>query len=137
MTVTARDAYGNSAEASGWVIILLDPSSTPTPTEAPPTPTEIPTEAPMAEPTRQVAVVIIPTPALAKPAAPVVVVVEKPVEVTPPTAQIILWPAVAFVALLAVLASASLSDRRPQALRALSRSLDATREVQKSYPPEE
>jgi hypothetical protein len=130
---TAWDAYGNSAAATGWVIILLALSPTSTPTKAPPTPTEIPTVAPSAEPTRQIAVVIIPTSAIAMPEAPVVVVVGKTVEVISRTAQMILRPAVAFVTLLAVLASASHADRRPQALRALSRSLDATREVQKSY----
>jgi hypothetical protein len=54
-----------------------------------------------------------------------------------PAIQRILWPEFAFIGLLAVLASASLSDRRPWELRALARSLDAIREIQKSYPSED
>lgn len=54
-----------------------------------------------------------------------------------PTIQKILWPAFAFIGLLAVLASASLSDRRPRELRALAKSLDITREIQNTYWSEE
>lgn len=54
-----------------------------------------------------------------------------------PTIQKILWPAFAFIGLLAVLASASLSDRRPRELRALAKSLDTTREIQNTYWSEE
>ena len=54
-----------------------------------------------------------------------------------PAIQRILWPEFAFIGLLAALASASLSDRRPWELRALARSLDAAREIQKSYPSED
>jgi hypothetical protein len=38
---------------------------------------------------------------------------------------VLIWPALGFVALLAALASASLSDPRPQALRQLAKTLEA------------
>ena len=50
-----------------------------------------------------------------------------------PAIQRILWPEFAFIGLLAVLASASLSDCRMGELRASARSLDAARAIQKSY----
>jgi hypothetical protein len=58
-------------------------------------------------------------------------------KIQPSNIQIILWPAFAFVGLLAVLASASLSDRRPWELQALAKSLDRTREIQKIYSSED
>jgi hypothetical protein len=134
-TVRAWDAYGNSDQATGWVLIILAPEPTTAPTVAPlvPLPTPEPTQ-------QQVVAVVVPPPAA--PVAPVVVVVPQPEQtvkkvVTPTFVQRILWPAFAFIGLLAVLASASLSDRRPRELKALAKAMKATSEIQKIYPSED
>jgi hypothetical protein len=135
-TLRAWDAYGNTGTAEGWVLILLAPKPTAVPTEAPPAPE--PTTALTTAPTQQqVVAVVVPPPAT--PVAPVVVAEPEPIKKIENTTiiQRILWPVFAFIGLLAVLASASLSDRRPQELKALAKAMDTTREIQNSYPEED
>jgi hypothetical protein len=137
VTVKAWDAFGNTGVASGWVVIPLSPpqpTATPTAPAKGPVVTQ-PTPTPTGQTLAAVAVppmgnpqVMVAKPALVQKAAK---------QIRPATIQIILWPAFAFIGLLAVLASASLSDHRPWELRALARSLDATREIQKSYQSED
>jgi hypothetical protein len=91
---------------------------------------------PPTTPTKQEVVAAVVPPAM--PVGQVVVPgskLEKKME--KPAIQRILWPEFAFIGLLAVLAFASLSDRRPCELRALARSLEAIREIQKSYLSED
>jgi hypothetical protein len=135
VTVKAWDAFGNTGSASGWVIIPLPPhQATVTPTTAAAsvvpqltlTLTRRPTVA-VAPTTGKPQVAVVKTAPVRKPAK----------KIQPSNIQIILWPAFTFVGLLAVLASASLSDRRPWELQALAKSLDRTREIQKFYSSED
>jgi hypothetical protein len=135
VTLRAWDAYGNYDQAVGWVIILLAPTPTPSPTQAPPTDT------PQATPTLPSIVFVPPTPTLQVVVPTPAPQVEPPAEavqkVEKATIQRILWPVFGFIAMLIVLASASLSDHRPQELRALARLMDRNREIQKTYSSEE
>jgi hypothetical protein len=134
VTVRAWDDYGNTAKATGWVLILLAPK--PTPTSTPTSTTVPPTPEPTTTSTKQPAIVaVVPS---ATPVVQVVIPEPEPVKnIEKPVIQRILWPAFSFIGLLAILASASLSDRRPRELKALAKSMDTTREIQKSYPPED
>lgn len=135
VTVRAWDAYGNFDQATGWVIILLAPTPTPAPTEVPLT--EIP---PQATPTL-LQIVFVPETPVPPVATPPVAVIETPAQpvkvVEKATIQRILWPVFGVIALLIVLASASLSDRRPQELRALAKTMEKVRKIQKSYSDKE
>lgn len=135
VNVRVWDSFGNTGTASAWVIIPLPPpQATVTPTTAVAPVVPQPTSTLTRQPTAAA------TPTTEKP--PVMVVKTAPVikpakKIQPSNIQIILWPAFTFVGLLAVLASASLSDRRPWELQALAKSLDRTREIQKSYSSED
>jgi hypothetical protein len=135
VTVRVWDSFGNTGTASAWVIIPLPPAqATITPTKAVAPVVPRPTSTLTRQPTAAA------TPTTEKP--PVAVVKTAPVikpakKIQPSNIQIILWPAFTFVGLLAVLSSASLSDRRPWELQALAKSLDRTREIQKSYSSED
>jgi len=128
VTVRVWDSFGNTGTASAWVIIPLPPpQATVTPTTAAALVVPQPTSTLTRQPTATA------TPTMEKP--PVAVVKTAPVikpakKIQLSNIQIILWPAFTFVGLLAVLASASLSDRRPWELKALAKSLDKTREIQ-------
>jgi cell division septation protein DedD len=119
--VSAWDMFGNDAHAVGTVqipyprqtpTVLSSPQGTPTQT---PTPTATPTPThPAATPSRPPATPVPTAPVLAETPKP-----ETPVQ-RPPR----LWPLAGFVALLAALATASLSDPRPRALDALGKALE-------------
>ncbi len=95
---------------------LSSPKATHTPTLTPTaTQTVMPTTPPLATPTRLLAMPV--------PTAPVPGTTPKP---QPPAQRsVLIWPALGFVAFLAALASASLLDPRPQALRQLAKTLEA------------
>lgn len=116
VTVSAWDMFGNDGRATGTVRVPSPVTRTPTPTpSATPTPTASPTVTPSGTP--------IPPPATPEP--PQAPVVEPPAQAPEsPERKIMLWPVFGFVALLAALASASLSDPRPRALRQLAKTLD-------------
>ena len=118
--VSAWDMFGNDAHAVGTIqipyprptpTVISSPQGTPTQT---PTPTATPTMPPPATPTRP--------PATPLPPAPVQEEAPKPQ--TPIQRPPRLWPLAGFVALLAALATASLSDPRPRALDALGKALE-------------
>ncbi len=141
--VCAGDIAGNQ-EHTAQVTIVVENTPEPTPTSQwfsfllPKTPTPTPTSTE----TQVAAVVSVPgqvqqqavptAEPTAVPEAPDAVgkPVERPII---PVIQKILWPAFAFIGLLAVLASASLSDRRPRELRLLARSLESTKAIQTTY----
>jgi hypothetical protein len=118
--VSAWDMFGNDAHAVGTVqipyprptpTVISSPQGTPTQT---PTPTATPTTHPAATPSRPPATPVPPAP----------VQVEAPKPETPVQRPPRLWPLAGFVALLAALATASLSDPRPRALDALGKALE-------------
>jgi len=118
--VSAWDMFGNDAHAVGTVqipyprptpTVISSPQGTPTLT---PMPTATPTTPPAATPSRPPATPVPPAPVLAETPKP-----ETPVQRPP-----LLWPLAGFVALLAALATASLSDSRPHALDALGKVLE-------------
>lgn len=116
VTVSAWDMFGNDGRASASVHVPAPATRTPTPT---PTATPTQTASPTATPSGT------PLPPAFTPEPPQSPVVEPPVQVPePPARKVMLWPVFGFVALLAALASASLSDPRPRALRALAKTLD-------------
>lgn len=132
----AWDTFGNTGRDQGKVFIPVPPTPTPSPTATPmpfPTstaqpspissPEETPTLAPSptATPTQTIPATPLPPPATPQPVAPPVP--EKPAAPAPKT--LLLWPVFGFVALLAALASASLSDSRPRALRRLGKALES------------
>jgi hypothetical protein len=130
VTVRVWDEVGNSGTAAGKVAIVLVPRNTPT--ELPTVTSEVPT----ATDTPLPAVVVEPSPTSMQ----VVIVMEPPAPVAPAPVEIpevvervILWPLIAFLTLLAALAASAIVDRRPRELRALARSLKATKEIQKNY----
>ena len=115
---------------------LVSPKPIPMPMPASTQIKALSTLEPPTMPTKQQVVAAVLPPAM--PVGQVVVLGSKPEKkMEKPAIQRILWPEFAFIGLLAVLAFASLSDRRPWELRALARSLDAIREIQKSYPSED
>ncbi|MGD0610304.1 MAG: Ig-like domain-containing protein [Anaerolineales bacterium] len=120
VTVQVWDAYGNDAEAVGWVIIPLPPTRTPRPTPTA-TSTSTATPTPLPQPTRAPSATLLPPAATP---APVVVPKTPKTLRQPATRSLMLWPVLGFVALLAALASASLSDSRPRALHKLRKTLD-------------
>jgi hypothetical protein len=109
---TARDIYGRHASDRGTIVIpLVQASATPTVTAtSSPIPSRTPVPTKTASPT-QVVVTAIPTATLQPVSAPV----KRP---------LVLWPAVGLVGMLMALASASLSDHRPQAIRRLMKTFD-------------
>jgi len=117
VTAAAWDMLGTDAHAVGTVHVPY-PIPTPTPTGTPTsTPTPTGTVAPMHHPLRTPP---LPTPT---PAAPVARAA--PPKATKPAGKPRpFWPVAGLVALLAALASASLSDPRPRALRALGKTLE-------------
>lgn len=118
VAAAAWDVLGTDAHAVGTVHVPY-PIPTPTPTATPTfTPTLTRTTAPTQAPTMRTLPAPTPTPAapVERPAPPKT---PKPAGKTRP-----FWPAAGLVALLAALASASLSDPRPRALRALGKTLE-------------
>jgi hypothetical protein len=118
--VSAWDMFGNDAHAVGTVqipypgptpTVISSPQGTPTQT---PTPTGTPTTPPAATPTHP----------SATPIPPALVLAETPKPETSVQRPPLLWPLAGFVALLAALATASLSDPRPRALDALGKALE-------------
>jgi flagellar hook assembly protein FlgD len=133
----AWDVFGNTGSDAGIVIIPAPPTPTPTPVPttlpsrtplpsstpvitASPSPTATPTQTTTALSTQTVPATPSQPPATPKPLEPVAT--EEPVPTPRPA---LLWPVIGFVALLAALASASLSDARPRALRLLGKALDS------------
>ncbi len=133
----AWDVFGNTGSDAGTVIIPMPP--TPTPTQVPtvlpsrtplpsstpvmtvsPLPTATPAQTATTLPTQTVPATLSRPPATQMPLEPVAT--EEPVPAPKPA---LLWPVIGFVALLAALASASLSDPRPRALRFLGKALDS------------
>lgn len=131
VTLEAWDIFGNTGSDAGKVVIPAPPTPTPTyvPTALPfrtarpsftltvtasSTPTATPTQTTTALPTQTA----VTTPSL-PPAVP------KTPEAVPAPKPALLWPVIGLVALLAALASASLSDSRPRALRLLGKALDS------------
>lgn len=112
--VSAWDMFGNDSHAVGTVQIPYPwPTPTITPTQTP-TPTCTPTTPPSVTPTWMPATLIPPAPVQEETLKP-----QTPVQRPP-----LLWPLAGFVALLAALATASLSDPRPRALDALGKALE-------------
>ncbi len=120
---SAWDMFGNTGRATATVRVPSLATQTPTPTSTPtstpsPTGTPIPTAFPTLQP---------PTPA-----APIHL--ESVTHQEPPpvvhSQPVLLWPVFGFVALLAALASASLSDPRPRALKRLAQTLDSIQDDQ-------
>jgi hypothetical protein len=109
----ARDIYGRQASDRGTIMIPLVPvTATPTVTTTPsPVPSRMPMPTQTVAPTQAVVVTSIPT------------AVAQPVSV-PAKRPLVLWPTVGLVGLLMALASASLSDHRPQAIRRLIKAID-------------
>ena len=60
-----------------------------------------------------------------------------PVEIPEVVERVIIWPLIAFLTLLAALAASAIVDRRPRELKALARSMKATSDIQKKYPPDD
>lgn len=147
----ARDQAGNTAHAAVTVQVPtpspslmpsliptatplpakpVRPTSTPAPLSSPKathTPTLTPTLTPIAT---QNVMPTTPPPATptqftATPVPPVPVRVTTPKPQPPAQQPVLIWPALGFVALLAALASASLSDPRPRALRQLAKTLES------------
>lgn len=116
VTVSAWDMFGNDGRASATVRVPSPATRTPTSTPSPtPSPTVSPSGAPTGTP--------VAPPFTPEPPRPLAA--EPPVQAPePPERKVMLWPVFGFVALLAALASASLSDPRPRALRALAKTLD-------------
>jgi hypothetical protein len=118
VAAAAWDMLGTDAHAVGTVHVpypIPTPTRTATPTSTPtPTRTAAPTQAPMRTPPAP-----IPTPA-----APVVRAAAPPKTPKPTGKPLPFWPVAGLVALLAALASASLSDPRPRALRTLGKTLE-------------
>ncbi len=107
VVVEAWDAFGNTGQATGTLIIpdipLATATSTPTATVSPsPSPTSRPAKAPTKRPGISAQP---PTPATEE---------QTPL---PKLNSVSLWPAVGFLGLLAGLVSASLSDPRPRSLK--------------------
>jgi hypothetical protein len=122
VAAAAWDMLGTDAHAVGTVhvpypiptpTLTATPSSTPTPTRM-----ETPTQAPMHAPMKRTQPAPTPTPA-APVVRPAPLKAPRPARKTRP-----FWPAAALLALLAALASASLSDPCPRALRALGKTLE-------------
>lgn len=114
----ARDIYGRQASDRGVIVVPLVSAATatltPTVTVSPsptPTVTVVPTR--RIQPTQ----VVIATP------APVETIVPKPAP-APVKRPLVLWPALGLIGLLLALASASLTDHRPQALRRIMQTFD-------------
>ncbi len=110
----AWDAYGNSDQAVGWVIILLAPTATPTaePT-VPATPTR-PAVTPTPAPTTAATLARTPAPAT----APAPTAAPTP---APPPAPVNGWPAEIVGGLGIFFLTISMLDRRPSAWRRLAR----------------
>lgn len=114
----ARDVYGHRASDRGVIVVPLVTAATatltPTVTVSPspiPTVTVVPTR--RIQPTQ----VVIATP------APVETIVPEPVP-APVIRPLMLWPAVGLIGLLMALASASLTDHRPQVLQRIKQTFD-------------
>jgi hypothetical protein len=118
--ISAWDMFGNDGHATGTVRVPYPVTQTPTPTS---TPTSTLTPSPTGTPTRTASPTPLPPPATPGPQAPAAPVVSAPPE--PSSRKVMLWPIIGLVALLAALASASLSDPRPRALRRLAKTLES------------
>ncbi len=120
VTLEAWDRFGNSGRATGTVLIPLPPTSVPSPVATPsPLLNNIEISTPRPSPTPQRETLETPSPQAALASTPV------PHVPSPPASRsLTFWPALGLVGLLLALASASLSDPRPQALRRLGKTLD-------------
>ena len=114
----ARDVYGHQASDKGTIVVplvipaTLTATSTLTATTSPqPTETVVPTR--QVQPTKTA--VATPMPVASATPAPVAVVVAKPFS---------FWPVAGLIGMLLALASASLTDHRPQALRRIQQTVD-------------
>jgi hypothetical protein len=124
----AWDDLGNRGVSRGVVVIPLVPLATPTPI----VPTaQVITET-ISTPVPPPAVIDV-APAQIEPVQQPVLPVPEPPKATAAEIQIILWPTLAFMGLLMVLGSSSLSDRRPQELRAIAHIMDQARENLTKY----
>ena len=122
VAAAAWDMLGTDAHAVGTVHVpypIPTPTRTATPTSTTlPTRTTAPTQAPIHAPMKRTQPAPTRTPAapVVRPALPKA---PKPAKKTLPV-----WPVAGLVALLAAITSASLSDPRPRALRALGKTLE-------------
>jgi hypothetical protein len=144
---SAWDMFGNTGDALGTVQVpppSPTPNHTPIPTATPPlakpvrpsstpAPLSFPkaTHTPTLSPTNTPTATITPPPPAtptrlpATPFPPVPVHEAAPKSQSPAQQPVLIWPALGFVALLAVLAASSLSDPRPQALHQLAKILES------------
>ena len=123
VTASAWDMFGSTGSASATVRVPSAPTPTPSPTVTA-TPTSTPTATSTLVPTLPP-----PSPTAAAPAHQET----GPAQAPPAAVQrksILLWPVFGFVALLAALASASLSDPRPRALKRLGETLASIQDDQ-------
>lgn len=113
--ITVWDLLGNSAHADGTVYVPYPPTATSSPVSTM-------TTTPIITPTTSQAV--IPSQTVVTPLPPVTLK-ETPSKPLPSKlSSFLCWPALGFVAFLAALASSSLSDPRPRAIRRLEKTLD-------------
>ncbi len=115
ITLTACDVFGDCATDKGTImipfIVLPQPTWTPTMVE---TSTPISTQAGNQKQSRS------PTPTVTIPPAPTISALPPAPQDNAEAKPLFLWPAFGFLGLLMALASASLSDRRPNALKRLA-----------------
>ncbi len=114
----ARDVYGHRASDRGVIVVPFVSAATATLTPIVMV-TPSPTSTITAVPTRH----IVPTKTAIATTVPMEIPVPQPVQ-APVKRSLMLWPAVGLIGLLMALASASLTDHRPQALRRIKETFD-------------